>query len=102
MIHAIGVLARARLMIARNTFWRGKLIRKIGVLALLAVLALAAYGLYWFMSAAVRFLTSERFFRALEIAARQEPTLGLPTHIQRSDIQPFLDALPSQALSFGA
>src|SRR4051794_16166645 len=98
MIHAIGVLVRARLLIARNTFWRGKLRRKISILALLALLALAAYGPYWFMSATVGFFTSQRFFRAIEIAARQDPSLGLPTHIERSDVQPFLDALPSQAL----
>ena len=39
MIHAIAVLVRARLLIARHTFWRGKLNRKLGLLALLALLA---------------------------------------------------------------
>jgi ABC-2 type transport system permease protein len=98
MIHAIGVLIRARLLIARNTFWRGKLTRKIGALALLALLAFAAYGLYWFMQAVVRYLTGPRFFSALELAARRDPSLGLPAQITRADVQPYLDALPSQAL----
>jgi ABC-2 type transport system permease protein len=98
MLHAIGVLVRARLLIARNSFWRGKLRRKIGLLALLALLAFGAYGLYWLMGAAVRFFTSPFFFRALADAARRDPTLGLPAQITRADIQPYLDALPSQAL----
>ncbi len=98
MIHAIGVLIRARLLIARNTFWRGKISRKIGVLALLALVAFGAYGLYWFMSATVRFLTSQPFFRTLELAAKQDPSLGLPAHVTRADVQPYLEALPSQIL----
>jgi ABC-2 type transport system permease protein len=98
MFHAIGVLVRARLLIARNSFWRGKAARKIGLLALLALLAFGAYGLYWLMSAAVRFFSSPRFLRALADAARQDPSLGLPAQITRADIQPYLDALPSQVL----
>jgi ABC-2 type transport system permease protein len=98
MFHAIGVLVRARLLIARNSFWRGKAARKIGLLALLVVLAFGAYGVYWLMSAAVRFFSSPRFLRALADAARQDPSLGLPTQITRADIQPYLDALPSQVL----
>jgi ABC-2 type transport system permease protein len=101
MIHAIGVLLRARLQIARNTFWRGKLSHKIGVVALLALLAFAAYGVYWFMQAVVRFLSGPRFVRALEFAAQRSPELGLPAQITRADVQPYLDALPSLAL-FGA
>src|SRR5512134_1268593 len=99
--NAIIVITRARLLIARNTFWRGKLSRKIGLLALLALLAFGAYGLYWLMSAAVRLLTSQRFFQVIEAAARSDPSLGLPAHVTRADVQPYLDALPSQAL-FGA
>src|SRR6266540_5531829 len=98
MIHAIGVLIRARLLIARNTFWRGKISRKIGVLALLALVAFGAYGLYWFMSATVGFLTSQPFFRTLELAANQDTSLGLPAHVTRADVQPYLEALPSQIL----
>jgi ABC-2 type transport system permease protein len=98
MLHAIGVLVRARLLIARNTFWRGKLNRKIGLLALFAVLAFGAYGLYWVMGAAVRFITSPLFFRLLEDAAKRDPSLGLPAQVTRADVQPYLDALPSQAL----
>src|SRR5262245_21143551 len=98
MVHAIGVLVRARLLIARNTFWRGKAGHKIRLLVLLALLAFGAYGLYWVMRAAVRFFTSQRFFRLLEAAAQQDPSLGLPAHITRADVQPYLDALPSQAL----
>src|SRR5262249_4982781 len=84
--------------IARNTFWRGKVGRKIRLLALLALLAFGAYGLYWVMRAAVRFFTSQRFFRLLEAAAQQDPSLGLPAHLTRADVQPYLHPLPSQAL----
>jgi ABC-2 type transport system permease protein len=96
--NAIIVIARARLLIARNTFWRGKLSRKIGLLSLLILLAFGAYGVYWVMGAAVRTFTSQRFFRLIEAAARRDPSLGLPTHVTRADVQPYLDALPSQAL----
>jgi ABC-2 type transport system permease protein len=100
MIHAITVLIRARLLIARNTFWRGKIGRKIGLLALLALLAFGAYGLYWVMGAALRFFTSQQFFRLLERAASRDPSLGLPTQVTRADVQLYLDALPSQVLFF--
>ena len=96
--NAIIVITRARLLIARNTFWRGKLSRKIGLLALLMVLAFGAYGLYWLMGTAVRLFTSQDFFRLLEAAARRDPALGLPAQVTRADVQPYLDALPSQAL----
>lgn len=93
MIHAIGVLVRARLQIARNTFWRGKIGRKIALMFLAVVLAFGAYGLYWLMNAGVRFITSPVFRRQLEIAARSPRGIGIPT-----DITPFLLALPSLAL----
>jgi ABC-2 type transport system permease protein len=98
MIHAITVLIRARLLIARNTFWRGKIGRKLGLLTLLVLVAFGAYGLYWVMGATVRFFTSQRFFRLIEAAARRDPSLGLPTQVSLADVQPYLDALPSQAL----
>ena len=96
MIHAIGVLVRARLQIARNTFWRGKIGRKIALVLAAAALIFGAYGLYWLMSAAVRFITSPRFVTQLERAARAAPTAGIPT-----DFMPFLLSLPSLVL-FGA
>lgn len=87
---------RARLLIARNTFWRGKLGPKIGVLLLLGVLGLAAFALYGLMYGAVSLITSPRFLNGLREAATVQPELGLPT-----DFLPFLDALPAIAL-FGA
>lgn len=96
MLHAILVIARARFLIVRNTFWRGRIGRKIGIMALLAALAAGAFGLYWLMSSGVQFLTSATFAEALAEARRTQPDLDVP-----SDIRPFLTTLPSIML-FGA
>src|SRR5690349_19965406 len=93
VLNAIWVLTRAQLLIVRNTFWRGKIRRKIGLVILRAVVGLLAFGLYSLMRASVRFITSPAFMRALERAAREQPNPGIPT-----DIRPFLEALPSVAL----
>ncbi len=96
MLYAIRVIARARLLIARNTFWRGKIGRKIGVILVALLLGLAGFALYGLMYGAVSLVTSPRFLRLLQQAAAEEPGLGIPT-----DFLPFLDALPAIAL-FGA
>lgn len=91
LLSAVGVLVRARLTIARNTYWRGSIRRKIGVIFFAGLMAFAAWGLYWLMNGAIRLITSPGFTDALQRAARETP--GLP-----ADIQPYLLALPSLAL----
>jgi ABC-2 type transport system permease protein len=93
MFNAILVLARARFRIFRNTFWRGKLINKLGMLALLLVAAGGAWLVYTLMRGAVGLLTSEEFLAALAEAGRENPAASLPT-----DFRPYLAALPSIAL----
>lgn len=88
-LHAIGVLVRARLLIARNTFWRGKIGGKIGLLFVLAFLGFAAWGLYNFSSFIVRTIRSPEFAEFLRMAV-VEAGADLPT-----DITPFLLAVPS-------
>ncbi len=96
MMQAVGVLTRARLMIARNTLWRGKLIRKIGLVLLAVLVGLGSYGFYRVSRGLVELLTSREVIEwfARE-AARTAPELGLP-----SDLTPYLLALPSLALFF--
>lgn len=77
----------------RNTFWRGKLSRKIGLSVIGLVLLGAAFGLYTLMRAAVAALSSTSFKRMLQELATSAP--GLP-----SEPLPFLHALPSLALFF--
>lgn len=93
MLNAIWVLVRARLLIVRNTFWRGKLRRKIGIVLLLLLVGVAAWGLYNFTSFVVRGIRSPAFERLLREAAAQDPTLNLPTNIL-----PVLDLVPSVIL----
>ncbi len=88
---AVGVLAGARLLIARNTYWRGSIRRKIGLIFAVVLLAFAAWGLNWLMSAAIELVTGPDFTEMLRRAARETP--GLPT-----DFRPYLLALPSMAL----
>ncbi len=80
-------------VIARNTFWRGKIGRKI--LLILAVLGLgaASYGLYRLTQAIVKALTSQGFAELLARAARTIPGLSL-------DVRLYLLALPSAVLFF--
>jgi ABC-2 type transport system permease protein len=94
MLNAILVIARARLLIARNTFWRGKLGRKVMLVVALALVGLAAYGAYALMYEAVRVVTSSAFLAELRETAAAQPEANLPT-----TFQPFLDALPSIALA---
>ncbi len=93
MIQALSVLIRARLLIARNTFWRGKIWRKLGLTAVLCLIGFAAWGLYNISRFVVAFLQQPDFARMLRIGALQNPELGLPT-----DITPLLYAIPSVVL----
>jgi ABC-2 type transport system permease protein len=93
MLRAIGVLSRMQFMIARNTFWRGKISRKI--LVILAVLGLgsATYALNRLARNIVAGLTSQDFADFLARAARSVPSLSL-------DVRLYLLALPSAVLFF--
>lgn len=91
MLQAIGVLTRARLRILRNTFWRGRLTGKLGLLALTAMAAVGAFGLYRFTGAVVASLRSPEVAALLREAAAVTP--GLP-----ADPGPLLAAIPSIVL----
>ena len=98
MIHAIGVLIRTRFIIARNSFWRGKVANKIGLLLLAVGLCAAAYGLYWLSRSIVRGLTSPRFAELLARAALEGAALPPGFSV---DFRTYLLAVPSVVL-FGA
>ncbi len=91
LVNAILVIMRARWRVISNTFWRGKLVRKIRTLVLLAVLCFGAWGLYRLSGAVVRWFTNPAFQRALQQAARENPSL--PT-----DFSQIVTALPSTLL----
>src|SRR5688500_14363999 len=97
MLNSINVLVRTRLLIARNTFWRGKIGRKIVLLVAAAGLCFGAYGLYWLTRQLASAITSPQFTRFLERAVRQTP--GLPPDFSL-DFMPYLLALPSIVLFF--
>lgn len=94
--HAIRTLVLARLLIVRNTFWRGKIGHKIGVGVLGGLIAVSAWGLYTFSRFVVATMRSPRFTELLQEVALADATLNVPT-----DMTPFLQAVPSVAL-FGA
>jgi ABC-2 type transport system permease protein len=97
MLNAISVLVRTRLVIARNTFWRGKIGRKILLIFAVLGLAAASYGLYQLTRVIVRTLTSRRFADFLESAARATPDLPPDFSL---NVRDYLLALPSAALFF--
>jgi ABC-2 type transport system permease protein len=94
MTNALFVLLRAQLQVARNSFWRGGFGRKLGAVAVIMLLGLAAVGIYNITRFFVAALSSPTFADLLAEAAAQSP--GLPT-----DFAPYLAAVPSAVL-FGA
>lgn len=98
MLNAIGVLLRMRFLVARNTIWRGKLGRKIGLVALALGLCAAAYGLYWLTRGIVSGITSPEFAEFLTRAASSGG--GLPAGFSL-DVRTYLLAIPAAVL-FGA
>ncbi|MCX7791763.1 MAG: hypothetical protein N2378_14065 [Chloroflexaceae bacterium] len=90
MLQAIWVLARARAQIWRNTFWRGRLGSKLGLLALAALITLAAPGLYNFTRLVISGLRDPEFIAVLQQAAAENPDLP-------ADPMPLLAALPGLA-----
>jgi ABC-2 type transport system permease protein len=95
MWNAILVITRARLLIARNTFWRGKIGRKIFWVLGIVGLCFAAYGLYRLTGAIVGRITGPDFMALLERFNRLNPETPIPT-----DFRPYLLALPSIVLFF--
>ncbi len=93
MLNAVGVIARAQFMILRNTFWRGKLARKVGLALVLVSLIAAAFGIYILLSAAVSFFAGAEFASLLREAAAASPDFRLP-----SDVRVYLLALPSAVM----
>jgi ABC-2 type transport system permease protein len=91
MFNAIVVLVRARLQILRNTFWRGRLVRKLGILALAALILFGAFGFYSFARFVVRALRSPQLLEVLREAATRNPDIP-------SDPAPYLAAVPSVVL----
>lgn len=85
---SLWVLTRARLQIVRNTFWRGKLSGKLGLIVLLGLVLAGSFGLYSFTRFLVALLLRPETAELLREAAAQTP--GLPT-----EIAPFLAAVPS-------
>jgi ABC-2 type transport system permease protein len=95
--NAVLVITRTRFLIARNTFWRGKIGRKIALLGLGAALCVAAYGLYWLTRGIVRGITSPDFAEFLAEAARRSN--GQLTGLSL-DFRTYLLALPAIVLFF--
>lgn len=93
MLNAIWVLVRARLQIMRNSFWRGSLRSKIGLVALLALAGTGAVAIYLFTRFVVSGLRDPEFAAVLREAAEQTP--GLIT-----DVGLILAAVPSLVLFF--
>lgn len=91
MPQAIWVLARARAQIWRNTFWRGRLGSKLGLVALTALITLAALGLYNFTRFVISGLRDPEFIAMLQQAAAENPDLP-------DDPMPLLAALPGLVL----
>jgi ABC-2 type transport system permease protein len=96
MINAILVLIRTQFLIARNTFWRGKIMRKVGLVVLALALAGASYGLYWLTRGIVEGITSPEFADFLAQAARRG---GLPAGFSL-DFRSYLLAVPAAVLFF--
>src|SRR5687768_2884609 len=65
MLNAIWVLTRTRFLITRNTLWRGRRLRQLGLLALVAAIGLGALGLYNFVGFLVRGMRSPEFAEIL-------------------------------------
>ncbi|HMQ30253.1 MAG TPA: hypothetical protein PKD53_05965 [Chloroflexaceae bacterium] len=91
MINALWVLVRARLQIARNSFWRSKLSSKLGLIAIAALVGLGSFAIYSFTRFVVRSLRDPQVAELLREAAAQNP--GVP-----ADVEPFLAAIPSLVL----
>jgi hypothetical protein len=85
------VLARARLLIARNILWRRKLWEKLGLLLILFLAGWFSYGLSFISQGTVQVFSDPEFAAMLREAAAQNP--GLPT-----DPGGILRTLPSMLL----
>lgn len=84
VLSGTAVILRSRWQIARNVFWRGHLLRKIGLIALVIVALAVSVGLY---------LVSSVIVQLLQQLAREQP--GLLREI--GDLPQLLAAVPSAA-----
>ena len=91
LFQAIFVLVRARIQIYRNSFWRGRLIGKLGLMALGGLLVGGSFAIYRVTRFVVELMRSPELLELLREAAARNPTL--PT-----DPAPLLAALPSAVL----
>ena len=88
--NAVIVIARAQALIARNTFWRGKLSRKL-LLALLAIgLCAASYGLYWLTGGIVQVVRD--LAERIEVLAARSPMMVAPAQAQAYIHNPLAEA----------
>src|SRR4051812_33286917 len=95
MLNSIMVLVRTQFLIARNTFWRGKIGRKILLILAVAGLCFASYGVYKLTGVIVSGITSPQFARFLARAASETPGLSPGFSV---DVRTYLLALPSAVL----
>jgi ABC-2 type transport system permease protein len=82
-------ILRSRWQIARNSFWRGKLIRKLMLIALVLFIGFVAYGLY---------RISNFIVAGLQTVAREQPELLA----QIGSVDAIFTAVPSLALGLAA
>src|SRR5688572_17866550 len=80
------VILRSRWQVARNTFWRGGIGRKLRVLVLVAVAGVLSYGLYQLSGLLVR---------GLQLLAREQPA----AIARLGDLDRVLGAVPSVAFT---
>lgn len=84
VLSGTAVILRSRWQIARNVFWRGHLLRKIGLIALVIIVLALSAGLY---------LVSNVIVRLLQELAREQPDLLR----EIGDLPQLLAAVPSAA-----
>ncbi len=88
MLGGTWTILRARAQVARNTFWRGKILRKILTVLLLVLMIGVSYGLYRFSGFVVR---------GLRILAAREATRDLFAQI--GSLDRIFAAVPSLTLT---
>ncbi|MBI4750601.1 MAG: hypothetical protein HY774_19120 [Acidobacteria bacterium] len=102
MFNAIWVIFHMRLLVARNTFWRGGLGRKAGAVFVIAISLVGAVTAFWVSKSVigltVKALHNPHFDAVLERTATRGPVELQP--ITSLDILMALEALPSGIFFF--